>query len=133
MPGARMALRALSSLSVQCVATNATESTGAQVAEALARAGLRDHLTHFFTSGEMGVGKPSPEFFKEVSVRLGLPPEALLAVGNDLAKDIVPAKGIGMKTVLVSAGLDSASAEAADLVVPNLIRLAEIVMVLPGP
>lgn len=127
MPGARAALEALSVHPVQSVATNATESTGDDVAAALARVGLRQFLTHFLTSGELGWSKPDSDFFLAVSERLDLPPESLLAIGNDLKKDIVPAKAVGMTTVLVSAHPHPDAIGPADLVVPNLHSLAEIV------
>ena len=104
MPGAMEALSAFSALSemrVQCIATNAGDSTGPMVAAALGRVGLANHLSYFFTSGEMGVEKPDSAFFEIVSSRLGVEPSKLLAVGNDLRKDILPAKAIGMTTVLV--------------------------------
>jgi len=150
MPGAAQALRALSRLPVQCVASNATDSDGERVAEALERVGLRRRVTHFFTSGELGVRKPDPAFFRRVAREVGIPPRHLLSVGNDLRKDIVPAKAVGMVTVWVSrtgivgqgqpakegAGAEAGSTEeageedAADLIVPDLSHLARLVPVL---
>lgn len=101
MPGAAQALETLSKLGVQCVATNATESDGEAVARALARVGLGKHLSHFFTSREMGVKKPDPEFFAEVARRLGIPPDQLLVIGNDYLKDIRPAEALGMATIWI--------------------------------
>jgi len=152
MPGAAQALGALSRLPVRCVATNATDSDGLRVAEALERVGLRRHLTHFFTSGELGVSKPDPAFFGCVAREVGISPRHLLSVGNDLRKDIVPAKAVGMVTVWVSgagivgpgqpaeegAGAEAGSTEeareqeAADLIVPDLSHLARLVPVLSG-
>jgi putative hydrolase of the HAD superfamily len=147
MPGAAQALGALSRLPVRCVATNATDSDGLRVAEALERVGLRRHLTHFFTSGELGVSKPDPAFFGCVAREVGISPRHLLSVGNDLRKDIVPAKAVGMVTVWVSAVGDAGPGQpggegvgeeegaveaAADLIVPNLYRLAELVTVAPA-
>ena len=126
MPGAAEALSALSELSVQCIATNAGDSTGSMVAAALARVGLADHLAHFFTSGEMGVKKPDSAFFETVSKNLGIEPSKLLAVGNDLRKDVQPAKAIGMTTVLVSPEAPP-SADGADFTVTNLTELASLV------
>lgn len=141
MPGALRALRALSRLPVHCVATNATDSDGRGVAEALGRVGLREHLTHFFTSGELGVSKPDPAFFRRVAQEVGIEPGHLMAVGNDLQKDIVPAMTVGMVTVWVSSvgnggsrqpNRGGADAErAADLIVPDLFRLAQLVPVVP--
>ena len=126
MPGAAAALRALSGLSVRCVATNATESDGGQVAEALDRVDLRTFLTHFLTSSELGVSKPDPRFFEEVSRVLGVPTGALLAVGNDYQKDIIPAKAVGMITILVSPAEEKIEFPAADLVVPSLHDLPDL-------
>jgi aminoglycoside 6'-N-acetyltransferase I len=133
MPGAAEALGALSTLSIQCVATNATESRGEQVGEALGRVGLRKYLTHFFTSGELGVTKPDPGFFQAVSERLGIPPHNLVSIGNDLWKDILPAKAVGMTTVLISQapvsdGVSGAGREGApDLIIAGLSDLADSV------
>jgi putative hydrolase of the HAD superfamily len=101
IPGAAEALEALSEIGIQCVATNATESDGAAVARALARVGLDKHLGHFFTSREMGVEKPDPEFFAEVARRLDLAPDRLMVIGNDYLKDIRPAEALGMATVWI--------------------------------
>lgn len=126
MPGAAAALEALSHLPARCVATNAADSDSAAVAEALGRVGLRSRLTHVFTSKELGVGKPDPGFFRAVAQRLGVPPEALLAVGNDLGKDVVPARAAGLATVWVAAVGAADPSGAADLVVPDLAELARI-------
>ncbi len=142
MPGAAEALEALSGIPTHCVASNATESGGAEIEEALERVGLGRYFDHFFASSEMGVSKPDPSFFQEVSRRLGIAPEYLLAVGNDLARDIEPAKAAGMITVWVSLGDGDGewmgkgvSAEGpADLVVDGLIDLASLAgeSVVPG-
>jgi len=127
MPGALQAVQALSALPVRCVATNAMESDGSQVAAALDRVGLRLFLSRFFTSSELGSSKPDPEFFAEVARRLGVPPPAILAVGNDYTKDIVPAKAVGMRTVLVSGGEDPGSQDAADVRIASLTHIPRLV------
>jgi putative hydrolase of the HAD superfamily len=126
MPGAAEALAAFGESLIQCVATNATESSGEDVAEALARVGLRKYLSHFLTSGELGASKPDPEFFRAVAHHLGFPPSALVSVGNDYRRDIEPAKAVGMATVLVSTGADPQGHPAADLLVGDLGRLAAL-------
>ena len=126
MPGASSALKALSVYAVQCVGSNATESDGGMVAKALDRVGLRQHLTHFLTSQELGISKPDPSFFSEIARALGIPTNSLMAVGNDLQKDIVPAKAVGMVTVFVSSEENPTSEEAADIIVPDLSCLAEL-------
>ena len=127
MPGALLAVRSLSVFPIQCVATNAMESDGNQVAAALERVGLRASLSHFFTSSELGLSKPEPGFFAEVARKLEVPPTAILAVGNDYKKDIVPAKAAGMRTVFVSGEEDPGSQDAADVRIPSLTHIPRLV------
>ena len=94
------------------------------VAAALDRVGLRSYLTHFLTSAELGIHKPSPKFYEEVARTLGIPAASLLAVGNDYVKDVVPAKVSGMMTVWLSAEEPSVRWAAADIIVPSLSVLA---------
>jgi putative hydrolase of the HAD superfamily len=101
MPGAVEALDRLQTIPVHCLATNAQDSGPADVAVALERVGLRGFLTRILVSPELGVAKPDPDFFREVTRRLDLPPADLVSVGNDYGKDIVPAKAVGMRTILV--------------------------------
>jgi len=58
-------------------------------------------------SYQHGVAKPSPRLFQLLVARLatrGIVPEAAVLVGNDPLHDILPAKAIGMKTVLLAPG-----------------------------
>lgn len=132
MPGAPAALSALSRLFVQCVGTNATESDGEMVGRALARVGLRGYLQRFFTSAELGVSKPDPGFFEAIAVELAMEPEKLVSIGNDLQKDIVPAKAVGMATILVSSAPGGITSDAVDLIVPSLSDLVDLLQDNPG-
>ena len=69
-----------------------------------ARAVLRDarfdaHLSSVVISEEMGIRKPRPEIFQAVIDELGLPPEELLHVGDNLVADVEGAARLGMRTV----------------------------------
>ena len=71
---------------------------------ATARAVLRDarfepHLSSVVISEEMGIRKPRPEIFEAVVDELGIPPEELLHVGDNLVADIEGAAALGMRTV----------------------------------
>lgn len=52
------------------------------------------------TSEEMGVEKPDPRMFKEVVLRLGVSPGQCLMIGDNLKTDLIPARRLGMKTIL---------------------------------
>lgn len=50
------------------------------------------------------VGKPSPAFFEQCLVSLGLPAGSVAMVGDDLEADVLAAKAVGMRGVLVRTG-----------------------------
>lgn len=49
-------------------------------------------------------GKPSPEFFRAGLEALGLPPERVAMVGDDVESDVLAAQALGMTGVLVRTG-----------------------------
>ena len=53
------------------------------------------------------IGKPSPLIFKVALDKLGLPSEKVVMVGDQIDTDILPAKKLGLTTVLVLTGLTS--------------------------
>lgn len=53
------------------------------------------------TSGELGIKKPDPAIFLHGLGKLEVQPEQAIFVGDDLTKDIVPAKSLGMRTILM--------------------------------
>ena len=71
------------------------------------------------------LGKPDPAIYQPVLQRIGLPPEAVLAVGNSLHTDIAGATGVNLAACWVLSGIhgaelsdglgsfDTAKAEAA--------------------
>jgi len=54
-----------------------------------------------FISSRLGHRKPKPAFFRAVEARLGLKPEQLLLVGDDLANDYHGALAAGWQAVLL--------------------------------
>jgi len=50
------------------------------------------------------VGKPNPAFFRAASDDLGLPPDAVIAIGDDLRTDVAGARAAGLGCVLVRTG-----------------------------
>jgi len=79
------------------------------------------------------VGKPAPAFFATAAERLGLLPEELAVVGDDLESDIRGGRVAGLTTVLVETG-KSTAAEAARMasgyepqhVIPSLRELPSL-------
>ncbi len=64
--------------------------------------GLDRHFDAALSSEDTGFLKPSPEPFLELASRLGEKPEDIVYVGNSSRYDVEGARGVGMKTALVS-------------------------------
>ena len=65
-------------------------------------AGLSDMPFDLVTTYEnMHTCKPAPEYYIEIAQRLSLPTEACLMAGNDVWRDIAPAREVGMLTFVV--------------------------------
>lgn len=79
---------------------------------------LADGL-RLFVSSRLGWKKPSPQFFAAVERELGLAPEEILLVGDDLENDYRAARAAGWRAVLLDRG---GTSEAR----PRITRLAEL-------
>ncbi len=67
----------------------------------IATLGIADRFEAIFIEGELGIGKPSPEVFRQAQLAMQLEPNELLFVGNSFGHDILPAIHAGWKTVWV--------------------------------
>ncbi len=86
------------------------------------------------TSGEWGVAKPDPRFFARVIDMAPGKPEEIVYVGDHRDHDIVPAKAVGLRAVLVRRGPwgylwadDPVLAALADVRVNTLTELAVVI------
>lgn len=89
------------------------------------------------TSGRkaVAVGKPAPTGFEMAAARLGLEPEAMCMVGDDLHNDVLAAQVVGMTGVLVRTGKfrrDQLNRWAADEFAMQPDRVIDSVADLPG-
>jgi putative hydrolase of the HAD superfamily len=70
----------------------------------LAQAGLSDAFGTVVVSGEIGVGKPTPDVFELVLDRLGASPEGSVMVGDSWERDVVGALAAGMTACWIADG-----------------------------
>lgn len=68
--------------------------------------GLADHLSVIVDSALVGVGKPDPAVFRIALERIGAQAGETVFVGDNLERDIRPAKALGMGTVWLRAAGD---------------------------
>jgi putative hydrolase of the HAD superfamily len=92
-----------------------------EVADILQSLKLGDYVTKIFCSAGLGLEKPHPDFFPRVLVSLG-PYRDVCVVGDSEAADIIPARVLGLRTILV--GGSSALANV------SVTRLSEIPAIL---
>jgi len=69
------------------------------VEQILARVGLERFFDEIIISGRLGVRKPHPVIFSELTRLLALAPDEIVFVGDELQADIVGAQKAGMRTV----------------------------------
>jgi putative hydrolase of the HAD superfamily len=62
---------------------------------------LADYFETIIVSCEAGFAKPSPVIFEHALKKLGLPPESILHVGDNLSADVQGARGAGLRAVRI--------------------------------
>lgn len=121
--GVKEALDKLNEKYICCVASNAGDSDVESMGKALERVDIRKYFKHLFTSNELGYSKPSLEFFYEISHRLNIEESNCIMIGNDYFKDIVPAKQVGMRTILLSEEMNKPIMTYTDVVITSMKEL----------
>ena len=132
MPGSRETLERLRGKCILCTASNGPFE---QQINRLKLAGICDIFDYYFISEEMGVSKPSEEFFSVCFERLnrGRPetvlPEEMLMVGDSLSSDIAGGRNAGMLTCYFDpAAKGLPEGMQTDLVVNSLPEVADYVL-----
>lgn len=131
LSGAPELLEYLSTRYKLCVATNAGVSDTESMRRALHRVDIERYFTAFFSSKDLGVAKPDPQFFLKICSEMAVEPRQALMIGNDYAKDICGAAGAGLHTVYFAENLkpeDSVPANypQADFIIHQLLELKKL-------
>ena len=99
----------------------------------LEEAGLRWHFDAVVVSDAVGFRKPRPEIFRATLGALGVAPEEVLHVGDNLSADIAGAAALGLRTAWITRRVPKAAELLAkhagprpDHVVADLAEIAEI-------
>ncbi len=86
------------------------------------QAALGSYFSYCLLSGEVGYGKPSLRMFTTALTACGCAPCEAMMIGDDLDKDILPARALGMRTALVQSQLRP-DHNPADLCLHHLTEL----------
>ena len=62
---------------------------------------LHKYFEHVLDSYHIGFSKPDIQIFEEALKRFKLPAENCMFIGDNIERDVLPAKSLGMKTVLI--------------------------------
>ncbi|NIN00540.1 MAG: HAD-IA family hydrolase [candidate division Zixibacteria bacterium] len=78
---------------------------GMELLDFLEEQAILDCFTHRLTQDDFETTKPDLRFYERIVERYGVNPRQCIMVGDRIDKDVIPAKLIGMKTILVRVGL----------------------------
>ncbi|BFU43509.1 hypothetical protein KRMM14A1004_17460 [Krasilnikovia sp. MM14-A1004] len=76
-----------------------TNGDTAQQRDKLRRIGLDGRIGPVFTPADLGVAKPDPDAFRRACAHWGLPPHAVLSVGDRYDLDVLAARAAGLDAV----------------------------------
>jgi FMN phosphatase YigB (HAD superfamily) len=96
MPDAAAALRHMAAYFPVALATGASVSNRQQIMQALKRVGLDEWISAIFLASELQSSKASPQFYSRIASELGVKPEQLAMIGNDLVYDVQNARQAGV-------------------------------------
>jgi FMN phosphatase YigB (HAD superfamily) len=110
---------------------------GGDLLELLKREAILDHFTHRFTQDDFDITKPDPRYLERIARACGVEPAECIMVGDRVDNDIIPARQLGMKTVLVRGGLHRKQTprlpgEVPDEVLTGVTGLADAIAHLAG-
>jgi putative hydrolase of the HAD superfamily len=99
IPYAQETLAALRPGWIVGLATNAVDSSEAEIRDALARVQLDECVDRVFCYQQVGCKKPSPRFFEFILNDLGLDPSRVTMVGDNYEEDVLGANRSGLRAV----------------------------------
>ena len=78
---------------------------GSDLLTLLAERGLLEYFTHRFTQDDFDITKPDPRYLERIAASCGVDPRECVMVGDRIDNDVIPARQLGMRVVLVRVGL----------------------------
>jgi len=78
---------------------------GGELLDLLKEETLLDLFTYRFTQDDFDITKPDPHYLERITRACGVAPGECVMVGDRIDNDIIPARQLGMKAILVRVGL----------------------------
>ncbi|HEY4692615.1 MAG TPA: HAD-IA family hydrolase [Bellilinea sp.] len=99
VPGVKEMLERLNGRHRLAVGSNADVSDGPMLAAALARLGIVEYFSDFFSSVDLGVRKPEPAYFKIIENSMNVLPSEVVMVGDSYVNDVLGAVQAGWRAI----------------------------------
>jgi FMN phosphatase YigB (HAD superfamily) len=105
---------------------------GREILALLERENLLRYFTHHITQDDFELTKPDTRYFEAIVRKIGVDPKTCVMVGDRIDKDIIPARLLGMRTILVRTGIHRNQIprtpfEIPDVDLPGINGLAEAI------
>ena len=126
LPHAAETLAALHPEWTLALATNAADSDEEEIRKALRRGGMDRWIDRVYCFRKIGHRKPSAEFFSFILRDLGLPPSALVMVGDDFSSDVLGANRVGIPAVWLNMNTPEKKESASHRTLHDLGQLPEL-------
>ena len=78
---------------------------GREILDLLEERSVLDCFTYRLTQDDFSITKPDPRYYERITEACGVLPQQCIMVGDRIDKDVVPAKQLGMRTILIRTGL----------------------------
>ena len=78
---------------------------GHEILELLKKCSILDCFTYRLTQDDFSITKPDPRYYEQIVQACGVKSQQCVMVGDRIDKDVIPAKQLGMRTILVRVGL----------------------------
>ncbi len=110
---------------------------GQELLELLEEQSILDCFTHRLTQDDFSTTKPDPRFYEQIVKACGGHPQSCIMVGDRIDKDVIPAKLLGMRTILIRLGLHKNQQpripfEVPDAELDSVSGLANVVLKVAG-
>lgn len=92
---------------------------GREILDFLEEKSILDCFAYRFTQDDFPITKPDPRYYEEIVEAIGVDPEECIIVGDRIDKDIIPAKQVEMKTILIRVGLHKSQQPRIPFEIPD--------------
>lgn len=126
-PGAQETLKTLKGRGYKLgLICNSGATPGTVQRNFLAQLGVADYFGILTFSDEQRVAKPAPLIFYHTLAQLKAPSEEAVHVGDNPLTDVVGAKRVGMKAILISSSEPKETSVEPDAIIHKLIELIDL-------